>query len=155
MTATRTKKATKTRAASKPAKKMKAAKPAVDEKGKKLSALGAAARVLTEEGRAMTTKELVEAMAAKGYWASPAGKTPAATLYTAILREIAAKGAGARFTKTGPGTFAASGTPARTAETPSAVKPATPAGKSRARKSAKAAGPDGTPGPETAGPVPA
>jgi hypothetical protein len=34
----------------------------------KLSALDAAARVLGEEGRAMNCKELIETMAAKGYW---------------------------------------------------------------------------------------
>jgi hypothetical protein len=38
--------------------------------------------------------------AAKGYWTSPGGKTPAATLYSAILRELAHKGSDARFAKT-------------------------------------------------------
>jgi len=42
--------------------------------------LDAAARVLGEERRAMNCKELIETMAAKGYWKSPAGKTPASTL---------------------------------------------------------------------------
>jgi hypothetical protein len=31
-------------------------------------------------------------MAAKGYWTSPAGRTPTATLYSAILRELKTKG---------------------------------------------------------------
>jgi hypothetical protein len=44
---------------------------------KKLSALDAAAQVLAEAGTAMTCQELIEAMAAKGYWTSPGGKTPA------------------------------------------------------------------------------
>src|SRR5688500_17633555 len=65
-------------AAKTPAKKSAKAKPAGP---KKLSALDAAAKVLGEEGRAMTSQEMIEAMAAKGYWSSPAGKTPSATLY--------------------------------------------------------------------------
>ena len=40
----------------------------------------------------MGCQELIGAMAAKGYWASPAGRTPAATLYAAITREIQVKG---------------------------------------------------------------
>jgi hypothetical protein len=44
-------------------------------------------------------------MAAQGSWSSPAGKTPAATLYAAILREIRTKKDQARFRKTGPGRF--------------------------------------------------
>jgi hypothetical protein len=32
----------------------------------------------------MTTREMIEAMAEKGYWTSPGGKTPHATLYTAV-----------------------------------------------------------------------
>jgi hypothetical protein len=45
-------------------------------------------------------------MAAQGYWTSPAGKTPAATLYAALVREIVTKQDHARFRKTGPGRFA-------------------------------------------------
>jgi HB1, ASXL, restriction endonuclease HTH domain len=85
-------------------KKPKAAKSA---KPKKVSALDAAARVLTETGMAMTTKEMVETMASKGYWTSPGGQTPHATLYSAILRELSAKGKDARFKKTERGKFAA------------------------------------------------
>jgi hypothetical protein len=43
--------------------------------------------------------------AARGYWTSPKGQTPHATLYAAILREIQAKGAASRFAKLGRGTF--------------------------------------------------
>ena len=91
-----------------------------------LSCLNAAAKVLAEKGEPMTCKEMIEAMAAKGYWTSPAGKTPAATLYAAILREITTKGDNSRFAKTGPGKFAANGSPS-----------ATPAKKGRAKKPAK------------------
>jgi HB1, ASXL, restriction endonuclease HTH domain len=73
----------------------------------KLSALDAAAKVLSETGTALTCQELIQVMAEKGYWTSPNGKTPAATLYTAILKELKTKGAQARFQKTAPGKFAA------------------------------------------------
>jgi hypothetical protein len=72
---------------------------------KPLSALAAAIRVLGETGQPMTCPELIAAMTAKGYWTSPAGKTPAATLYAAILREIRTKGASARFRKSARGKF--------------------------------------------------
>jgi hypothetical protein len=71
---------------------------------KKLSALDAAARVLAEAGQPMTCQEMIDAMAAKGYWSSPGGKTPAATLYSAILRELS-KGTESRFVKTERGKF--------------------------------------------------
>jgi hypothetical protein len=54
----------------------------------------------------MTVKEMVEAAETNGYWKSPGGKTPHATVYSAIIREIAAKGAEARFRKTDRGRFA-------------------------------------------------
>ena len=72
----------------------------------KLSALAAAAKVLAETGRAMTCNELIAAMAAQNYWTSPAGKTPASTLYAALTREIQTKKDQARFRKSGRGTFA-------------------------------------------------
>ena len=55
----------------------------------------------------MNAKEMIEAMAKKALWTSPGGKTPHATLYSAIIREIALKGKEARFTKTERGRFAA------------------------------------------------
>ena len=72
----------------------------------KLSALDAAAKVLQEAGQPMTCAALITAMADKGYWTSPAGKTPEATLYSGILRELKTKGAASRFRKTGRGQFA-------------------------------------------------
>jgi hypothetical protein len=89
----------------KPAKTRKARA----EKPKKMSALDAAAKVLGEAGSAMNAKEMIEAMASKGYWTTPGGKTPHATLYAAILREITAKGKEARFAKTERGKFALNG----------------------------------------------
>jgi hypothetical protein len=88
------------------ARATKAPGGAGDGKVKKLSALGAAAKVLGEAGAPMGCKELIAAMAAKGYWTSPGGKTPDATLYAAILREINAKGEQARFVKAERGKFA-------------------------------------------------
>ena len=87
-------------------KKASAAKsPVAAEQPKKLSALDAAARVLGESGQAMNCQEMIEAMAAKGYWSSPGGKTPSSTLYSSILRELKTKGADARFRKTERGKF--------------------------------------------------
>ena len=87
----------------KPAKSKKAR----DTKPKKMSALDAAAKVLEEAGEPMNAKGMIEAMAIKGYWTSPGGKTPHATLYAAILREIGTKKTDARFRKTSKGHFAA------------------------------------------------
>jgi len=72
----------------------------------KLSALDAAAKVLGESGQALSCPELITAMAAKGYWQSPKGRTPARTLYSALLRELQTKGEQARFVKVGRGKFA-------------------------------------------------
>ena len=66
-------------------RKAKAVKDANDGGGeKKLSCVGAALKVLAESGQPLTAKEMIAAMEAKGYWTSPGGKTPHATLYSAI-----------------------------------------------------------------------
>lgn len=88
----------------KPARKKAAAK---DAKPKKLSAIDAAAQLLASSKAPMGCKEMIETMAVNGLWTSPGGKTPHATLYSAILREIGGKGNGARFVKTERGKFAA------------------------------------------------
>jgi hypothetical protein len=87
----------------KPAK-AKRAKPA-KEKG--LSAIDAAAQVLSSSKEPLNAKEMIEQMATKGLWSSPGGKTPHATLYSAIIREISLKGRESRFTKKERGKFAA------------------------------------------------
>ena len=87
--------------------KAKKAKVPKEPKDKKLSAIDAAAQVLAAGKEPMTSKEMIEAMAAKSLWSSPGGKTPHATLYSAIIREIALKGKEARFVKTERGKFAA------------------------------------------------
>ena len=90
------------------AKKVKAPKPGKAAPPKRLSALDAAARVLAASEVPMRAKEMVAQMEAQGLWRSPGGKTPEATLYAAIIREIAAKGDKARFRKHGRGVFVAS-----------------------------------------------
>ncbi len=77
-----------------------------EPKEKRISGLDAAAKVLEESGQPMTAKEMIEAAESKGYWKSPGGKTPHATVYSAIIREIATKAGEARFRKTERGKFA-------------------------------------------------
>ncbi len=80
-----------------------------------MSALDAAAQVLSSLSGKMAVSglsapQLIERMAEAKLWMSPGGKTPAATLYAAISRDIASKGAESRFRKSSPGHFV-SGTP--------------------------------------------
>jgi len=92
-------------AEAKPAKKARTKKPAAEPKPKRVSAIDAAAEVLKDAPAPMRAKELIEAMAARGLWTSPNGKTPEATLYAAMLREITTKGDAARFRKVERGQF--------------------------------------------------
>ncbi len=61
--------------------------------------------MLGQKKKPMSAKELIEAMATKGYWKSHGGKTQHATLYSAMLREINTKGKDSRFKKTERGKF--------------------------------------------------
>lgn len=99
-----TKKTTKT------SKATKQAKSAADKSAKtaKMSGLDAAAKLLADAKEPMNAKTMVETMLAKGMWKT-GGKTPQATIYAAIIREIAAKGAKARFKKTDRGLFTVNG----------------------------------------------
>ena len=99
--------ATKTKTTKTTKATKKNSKPKDRRKAGEMSALDAAAKVLTEAKAPMTTKEMIEAMATKGYWTSPGGKTPHATVYSAIIREIAAKGRESRFKKHERGVFVA------------------------------------------------
>ena len=107
-----TKKTTK-KAGSRPKKKGTTSKAdAVDaamkavkaDKKKRSSGLDAAAQVLKDAKGPLTTKEMVERMLKRGLWKT-GGKTPAATIYSAIIREIATKGKDARFKKVERGKF--------------------------------------------------
>lgn len=71
----------------------------------RMGILEAAAKVLAEAGGPLGCKPMVETMLAKKYWTTN-GKTPVATLYSAILREIQTKGKESRFKKTDRGRFA-------------------------------------------------
>ena len=102
----------KTKIKTKPAPKVKAkpkaaTKPAAASApaAEKLSQIAAAERVLVEAKEPMTCKAMVDTMLAKGYWSSPGGKTPEATLYASLLRHIRQRGKESRFTKVGRGLF--------------------------------------------------
>lgn len=127
----RPKKAASAKVTTKQAASKKAA--AGTNANKQMSALDAAAKVLGESKEPLNSKQMIEAMATKKYWTSPGGKTPHATLYAAILREINVKGKDSRFTKTDRGHFTlASGGKAT--------------GKKAAKKTKSPA--NGTPGPK-------
>ena len=74
------------------------------EGAKRASLLDLAAEVLAKASEPMNTKAIVEKVLATGRWQTK-GKTPAATLYSAIIREIANKGDDARFEKVERGKF--------------------------------------------------
>ncbi len=72
--------------------------------GRRGGILDAAATILAKAKTPMHTKAIVEAALKQGLWQTK-GKTPEATLYSAITREIANKGKDSRFKKVGPGSF--------------------------------------------------
>jgi restriction system protein len=85
-------------------KKTTHAKAAKSGGNGKLSGLDAAAQILGKAKEPMGCKDIVEQVIGDGLW-SPGGKTPQATLYAAIIREIAKKGKEARFRKVNRGRF--------------------------------------------------
>lgn len=101
-------KATK-KAATPPTDATNATAPAVvrrPPKEPKTSAMQAAVIVLADappEG--MSTTQMIEIMTKRNLWSSPGGKTPEASLYASIIREIAKKGEQARFRKVSRGRF--------------------------------------------------
>ena len=104
-----TSKKTAKKAASKETAKKAATKKTTDKKPaatkkKGMSGLDAAAKVLGEASEPLNCQQIVETAAAKGYWKTN-GKTPHATVYSAIIREIAKKGAESRFRKAERGKF--------------------------------------------------
>jgi len=78
-----------------------------DRKPKRVSGLDLAAKVLADAKEPLNAKTIAERAIAAGWKTS--GKTPEATLYAAIIREIAKKGKDARFVKRDRGLFAWSG----------------------------------------------
>lgn len=99
------------KSARKPSTKRAAAQPTdakptkARRKRSKLSGLDMAAMVLAEAGEPLRSKEIARRVIAKGWKTN--GKTPYATLYAAMLREIAGRGSDSRFAKTGRGEFEA------------------------------------------------
>jgi hypothetical protein len=91
----------------KPVPKGKPPKPA------HVSALSAAVLVLASApAEGLSAKAMIEQMVAQKLWASPKGKTPEASLYAAITREIGRKGKAARFRKVDRGRFVLTQPPA-------------------------------------------
>lgn len=72
-------------------------------KDKKLSLIGAAAQILGKSKEPMTCKDMVNEVIAAGLWTPGDGKTPHATLYSAILRDL--KSETPRFEKVDRGQF--------------------------------------------------
>jgi hypothetical protein len=64
--------------------------------------------VLCEAGEPLNCAEMVKRMLEKDLWQT-GGKTPASTIYAAILREINTKGGQSRFKKTDRGLFSLAG----------------------------------------------
>ena len=88
-------------------------KPKVEEPKKKggavkgkMSGLDSAAFILRREGRPMRVKEIAEMAIHEGLW-EPAGLTPWASIASAIIREIDAKGLDSRFYKADTGLYGA------------------------------------------------
>ena len=87
-------------------------KPAAADPAKTISQIEATLQVLAKSKEPLNCQAIVEAMTTKGLWTSPGGKTPHATLYASILREINTKGKDARFKKADRGQFVATGSEA-------------------------------------------
>jgi hypothetical protein len=79
-------------------------KPQQSAPKSRLSMLDAAAKILKGATYAMSAKELIVAMEEAELWKSPAGKTPANSLSSALNRNSAKENP--RFQKTGKGMFA-------------------------------------------------
>jgi len=94
----------KTVAAAEKDRKAKA-KKAKAPREKKVSLLDVAAEVLAKSDKPLDCKTIVEKVLATGRWQTK-GATPAATLYSALLRENQKKGKDSRFRKVGRGKFA-------------------------------------------------
>lgn len=96
------------KARSKPTPKESATKPA-DAQPKRMSGLSAAAEVLRlAGGTPMKVADMTAKARELGLW-TPAGKTPAATMNAALIKEIATKGGASRFRKHSRGLFELNG----------------------------------------------
>jgi len=80
-------------------------KGAPQAKERRLGLVDAAIQVMKAAGKPMNCKDIVKVILEKKLWETT-GKTPDATLYSSILRDIQKKGAEARFKKVDRGQFA-------------------------------------------------
>lgn len=76
----------------------------------RMSALDAAAEILSrlaskDVAAGLSVKDLIERMEKANLWQSPGGKTPSATLYSALIREIKQRRTDSRFKRIAPGKF--------------------------------------------------
>ena len=85
-------------------KTTKAVKTAKEPKA--MTAVDAAAKVLSEYGKPLHSRGILERMLAQGLWKT-ASKAPCWGLFASIEREIATKGKDSRFRKVGRGEFEA------------------------------------------------
>jgi hypothetical protein len=99
-----TPKGKRAKGAAKPEPVTKPAKTKRDADAKRPSGLDLAAKALEMAGQPLNAQQLATAAITLGW--QTRGKTPHATLYAAVIREIAAKGRDSRFTKTDRGLFA-------------------------------------------------
>ena len=107
-------KATRRTKGTRSTKQPKTAKPAASGKApktrgkaqtkKRTGILDAAVQILAKAKEPMGCKDIVKQAIAKKLW-STSGKTPQATLYAAIIREISKKGKESRFEKVDRGRF--------------------------------------------------
>lgn len=84
--------------------KPKVAATPKEKKERKPSGLDAAVVVLAEASKPMNCGDMVKRMLETGLWKT-SGRTPASTIYAAIITEISKKGAASRFRKTDRGMF--------------------------------------------------
>jgi hypothetical protein len=87
-------------------KKKTAKKRAAEAPAKNLSGLDAAHNVLLESKVPMNATQILDRILAEKLWTT-SGKTPHATIYAAMLREIQTKGDASRFRKAERGRFSA------------------------------------------------
>jgi HB1, ASXL, restriction endonuclease HTH domain len=99
------KKASEAKSGGSTAKRRSKLRPAKPDRPKRVSGLNLAAEVLAKSGKPLNAKTIAERVIAAG-WKTD-GRTPQATLYSAIVREITKKGSGSRFKKTDRGLFVA------------------------------------------------
>lgn len=95
---------------SRPAKPQSAGATTTTNAKPRLSALDAAAKVLgslssKDATTGLGVKDLIERMENANLWQSPGGKTPSATLYSALIREIKQRKMDSRFKRIAPGKF--------------------------------------------------